>query len=180
MQRSLSRRRRLRAPAAVGALAVAFGAAFAFGHADGEPKVEPVRAAALTVAADLPPIPALAASAGPPALAKPAARRRRPKRHGDASPAPDRVTAEPDPGSPAATSPSAPRPAPGPAPSGGGRRPSGGGRSTGGGGESTGHPAAPPVVTPAPVQPVAPAPIEPEPEEGEEPEEEAAPEEEAG
>ena len=177
MQGSRFGRRRLRAPVAAGALALSFGIAFACGHDGGEPKVEPVRAAALTVAADLPPIPALAVSA-PPALATPVrhARARKRASAGGTPPSP-RVAARPRAvASPGAASPPAPA-AQAPPPDRRRRRSGGGGgeQSAGAAEPSTG-PAAP---TPVPVQ-VAPAPLEPEPEEGEEPDEETAPEEAAG
>lgn len=175
MQGSLTRRRRLRAPVAAGAVALSFGTAFAFGHTGGGvPESEPVRGATLTVARDLPAIPALAVSGAPPALAKPVRRVHSRKRHVDDAPQRHRVVEQ---ALPVATDPSAPRPAAGPAPSRGGRRSGGGARSTGGerGGGSTGDGAASPVVTPAPVQ-VAPAPVEVAPEE--ESDEDAPPEEE--
>ena len=174
MQGSSSRRRRLRAPAAAGAVdALAFGCSFALGHGGDAPKAAPTEVATIAVV-DVPPIPALAASSAPPALAKAPARRRRPKRRDDAPAAEHRTAPSPDVA--VATDPPAPRPAsPGPAPSPRRRSPV---RTERGGG-SDGDGAAPPVVTPAPA-PVAPAPVAPDPGEGEEPEEEAAPEEEEG
>jgi hypothetical protein len=152
-----------------GALVLAFGAAFVFGHAGGEPKAVPVRSEMLTVSRDLPAIPALAVPGTPPALAKPARRADSPKRHrrDQASPTrPAEPRADPNPDAPSVSRPAA---------AGGrgtSRRRSGGANS--GGGDSAPYRAATPAATPAPVQ-ATPAPVEPEPEESEE---EPAPEEE--
>lgn len=161
-----------------GALVVAFLAAFAGGHAGGEPRrVVPVRAGTLTVARDLPPIPAPALGGAPPALAKPAAHARRPMRHRNhAAPsprAPDQP-ADPKPSSPAPAP--APRPNRGPGPA----QSRGGGRSTGDhSGGSAGSGPVTPAATPVPGQ-LTPPPVEPPVEEDPAPDAEPAPDEEAG
>ncbi|MEO8689396.1 MAG: hypothetical protein ABI611_14440 [Solirubrobacteraceae bacterium] len=165
-----------------GALVVASLAALAGGHAGGEPRsVTPVRAEMLTVARDLPPIPAPALGGAPPALAKPAAQARRPKRHRNhAAPSPRA------PDHPADPKPSSPAPAPAPAPA---PRPNrgpgpaqsrGGGRSTGDhSGGSAGSGPVTPAATPVPGQ-LTPPPVEPPVEEDPAPDEQPAPDEEAG